>query len=187
MVKTDFKKSVRIADLRECYGSMLAALVREGIDSAAAESLLSSTASANCIRCGTGVTGPELSVFGLRGSDGSENSPEQQRLSENHCALDGCPCFFYELRLAASEGVDWEAVWMKAEQLRAGPGELDRDLVATLRSFLGDFGMAKVVLCAVLVLALAVRLYIWFHTPSWAKPVYRYQAAPDQAPERAAE
>ena len=104
----EFKRTVAIAELPWRYGALSLALTQSGIPAEGIEPLLRDCVLLRCIQCGASTPGAGFVALGQSKTDAMEGCTELERLSQNHCVTETCPCCFCELRLAPADNVDWE-------------------------------------------------------------------------------
>ena len=78
--------------------------------------LLAEAVEAECILCRITVSGAELISIGLRGDTDAAGVHEKLvRLRLGYCCRKGCASSYYVVRFATRPGIEWSALWDRAE------------------------------------------------------------------------
>ncbi|MGC8990480.1 MAG: hypothetical protein ACP5MD_10185 [Verrucomicrobiia bacterium] len=98
---------VRIDALPACYQAILEALAVAELPADEISDVFKHYVTAECLQCGTRVTGDELGQLAL----GNQLQPDEDqklfRLKTGYCASSGCESYYYRLILTEHPKVDW--------------------------------------------------------------------------------
>jgi len=160
---------VGIDRLPALYSSLTAALSEAGFSSSQLVEIFSNHVSAECVLCGTRVTGQEIG--GIRSAAEESVPPDSKfgRLQRGACVKIGCISSYYRVHLREHANLDWMKIREKASEDEAFKGANAARKRLLIRAVLG--------VGIILILLLCRYIMYYGHVPLLQKP-HKYTVDP---------
>lgn len=110
-----FEKQIAVADLCRLSATLARSLGELGTAGETINAWLGESVEAECVSCGMRLRGEELIAVSVLSTGATGLSEKLKRLQLGYCARKACHSHFYVVRFAERPGVDWSAVWARAE------------------------------------------------------------------------
>jgi len=112
---------VRIDALPACYQAILEALAVAELPADEITDVFKHYVVAECLQCGTRVTGDELGQLALGNQPQPDENQKLSRLRTGYCARSGCESYYYRLILTDHPKVDWAELARSLTNVAAAP------------------------------------------------------------------
>jgi len=112
---------VRIDALPACYQAILEALAVAELPADEITDVFKHYVVAECLQCGTRVTGDELGQLALGNQPQPDENQKLSRLRTGYCARSGCESYYYRLILTDHPKVDWAELARSLANVAAAP------------------------------------------------------------------
>src|SRR5580765_1953894 len=137
---------VGVDRLPALYSSLTAALSEAGFSSGQLGEIFSKYVSAECVLCGTRVTGEEMgSITGVL--EKTAPNSKMDRLKCGSCAKPGCVSSYYRVHLREYPDLDWVKIREKATEDQAFKGAKAARKRSLIRVVLGVGVLLILLLC----------------------------------------
>ena len=118
---TSHVAQVRIDALPACYQAILEALTLADFTAADLSDAFKHYVVAECLQCGSRVTGEELGQLALAAEMSAEADSKLGRLRHGYCARQGCDSYYYRLVFTDHPKIDWSKLAAGLAQTAAAP------------------------------------------------------------------
>lgn len=112
---------VRIDALPACYQAILEALTLADMTAAELDDTFRHYVAAECLQCGTRVTGEELGQIALAIDTTPDANAKIARLRNGYCVREGCDSYYYRLVFIDHPKIDWGKLAAGLAQTGAAP------------------------------------------------------------------
>jgi hypothetical protein len=160
---------VGVDRLPALYSSLTAALSEAGISDGQLGEILSKYVSAECVLCGTRVSGEEIRGITSAAEESLAPGSKFDRLKRGSCVKIGCISCYYRVHLREHPGLDWTTI-----RERASEDEAFKEAKAARKR-----SLIRVVLGVGVILILLLCRYVMYfgHLPLLQKP-HKYTVDP---------
>jgi hypothetical protein len=110
---------VRTDGLAAFYSALATALTENGLSGARLNELFAKSVAAECVQCGTALSGDEMGALALADPNAELANPKLRRLKLGYCGSAGCNSYFYMVSLNPYPDVDWSQIVAKVESRTA--------------------------------------------------------------------
>ena len=153
--------TIRVSALPRFYANLAQALAQAGINGSQLDEICSACLKVSCTRCDIHLTHAEIEQVSLAEDASQLSHPKLKRLRLGYCARDGCESDDYQIQLAASPNVDWDAIVTKANDLLSVQQAAEKETVRSQKAEQRKHQAKRNVL-ALLILAVAILLmFVW--------------------------